>query len=1313
MPTNINEFFKGDNRDIDVLKITNDTARRIQNMRVLDVNGKGLVLTNIGGNEYKFRITPGFIPLGTCEHNGVAYIASVNNLTGEGEIGCYPAPNSLVNQDCSLTGWGPTKQYAPLFNFTGTNPPRNPSSLSQAFRTDLFNFNCSYQIDMFARQDYDGSVSIYMASGNNPIRVFNSGFDQDGNCISIGRRYWNNSFPNAVNLLNETENPADVQFLGLGLAGSLRAGNWMYFVRYSTENFDKTSFFTETNAIQITNGTYSAEGIHHHGVPGGQKTDKSVNLRFTNLDPTYTYLEIGYIYNFGDDQEFGIIDKLYTIDPNITSLDIEITGFENYFEVGIEEIIKSKPNYDGAWTHTQLENRYFAGNLFDTTNFDTDAVDKLLNFSRLITCQYDASKTLQHSVGIIPIGIYNNEHNVYNYTGYFRGESYPYGIVFVLKNGRETQAFPITGSDDYSGLGGTQNNKGVYRFPNINISPTVNGASVNVMGIKFNISAAIAAIPQYIQDNISGFYFVRGERNESLLYQGLTLPCYNAAKGYDPRINAIFAFNDFPKILKRNENVVPMFELIDDGEGAKFPYFVRFDFDDLNNNEFTFATQWKKFTERIGGKWGFYSPDHFFNRTLGVKKAIIKPFANMFFWIDSSIDPSKDDYNYKDLAYLFLNSPAWLSGVFNIKEWEQSNNNGYASYFNEGAKSDYNSMFYFFQKNLTGTKYIEVRNMAAAWNTYIGVDSAISLRYKLCNIYKGSIDPITLDPTDMYDIKSTRYYKISKFYKISDLVSNPSIVNNQVYYKGDCFLQRTWLKQMFNPKYGVGVKDDGGGGIMGAGFPSSFLEHSIGERLFTFGVTFSIITENKINTEMRYGDFINKTYPANYTNVYDFSVKDIEKESELLNRGFNVVLSQKTYLGIDEEIPFFPENKPVGIEYSHKHTPGSPQDGYRMIDLAALREYDYRLGPIKSLQVLNNLLISIQQNGINRHFVNEKAVLNQGTSAGELLLGNGDILDPKHLNLSDYVGTQHQWSVVSSDKVVYGIDFNKRKAWRITPDLQPDLQVELLSDTKGYRQTLHELCETNSMDSDITEFLPDNPVCNAGIVAHFDRKHNDIYFTWIYGNPEILPCCTLKNNAKTIVFNEWMDAYHGDRVFSGIGGSPMYMNINEDFFSFNPRIFPSINPNPTGLSDAWIHDIKEISGVDNSTTFYGDVNPDISYVEFIVNEPSDMAKVFDNLSISSHSELIHKITYQTEFQESNYFPFLIGTEQAYWRDPEYKEYFWRVPIIRTQSTIIEPNASDTVDSRIRGRWVKIRIEYYTKNSIFIKSVMTDYRQSFQ
>jgi len=1305
MPTSINEFHKGDNRDLDLLIIPKDTSRRIQNMRYIEVDGKTAVLTNVGGSEAKFSLEDGFVPVGVCEYNGVAYIASTNPSTGQSEIGCYPAPLALVNQDCSFSGWGTAKQYSPLFNFTGPNTPRDENSLSQYFRTDLLGFDCENQVEIFAREDYDGSVSLYMAQKGLPVRVYNTGFDQDGNCTSFKRRYWDNSFPNAVNLLHESDIHADVSFQGLGQAGKTRAGNWIFFARYSTENFDKTSFFTETNAIQITQGTYLSEGIRHHGDEGGKETNKSIKLRYSNIDTTYSYLEIGYMYYFSDTVEYGIIDKLYSIDPNLSTLDIEITGYEGTFETGLDEIIKTKPQYDGALTHTQLENRYFAGNLFDTTDYGDEAITDLFNFAQLIVPSHNATLQLQHRNGNGDVGIYNNEINVYNRTGYFRGEAYAYGIVYVLKNGRETQAFPIAGRDDWN-LGGTPNTSGVYRFPNINVSPTVSGNLINVMGVQFDVTNAFASIPQYILDNVTGFYIVRAERQETLLYQGFTLPCYNAADGASSR-GLYFLIGEYPQIEKRNEDVVPMFEeekgiLNQPNRIASFPYQTKYDFSDLFTQVFTFVNHIKRHTQQVEGKWGFHSSDHFFVKTLGIPKALVYPFGTIDFQRFTDIDPSKEDYFYQDQTYNFSTGIKYLHDVHNIAPWEQANNNSYTSYFNQGSRNDFDSMYYFLAENLADTKFIELINLESAYMSYIGIDADIQYDYRMINLYNTSVDPASFDITDLYDVKATTYFKISKYYRIADVQANNGLINDQIFYKGDCFLQRTWHKQMYNPKYGPGVKDDGGN-IAAGGIDIGLFDGLIGERLYSFGVCYSFISENKINTEMRLDDFINKFYPGSYADVYEQAVKDIERESELLNPGYNKVLSSKFYNGIDLEVPFFPENKPVGIMFSNKHRPGSFLDAYRVIDLSALKEYDYRMGEIKSLQVLNNALFSIQEEGVNRHFVNEKAVLNQGSSTGELLLGTGDILDSKHQNLTDYVGSQHQWSIVSTEIAIYGVDFNKRKIWR----MKGNMQMEVLSDMQGYRSTLHELCEFNNDESDRVEFFLDNPVCRTGITSVYDRKHQDIYFTWIYGSPERLDDCSIKDVGRTIVFNELQGAFHGERT----ADSAMRFTINEDFFAFGKLSFPSMNPDPIITSVGYLKDIYEIAGNENATTFFDNDDPDLCFVEFVVNEAADITKVFDNLELSTSSDNIYRVVYETQHQISEHFPWIEGTEASYWRDPAYTENLWKLPIIRTQDLQNPTNNIYDVDSRFRGRWIKIRIEWKTKSRIFIKSVLTHFRQS--
>ena len=370
MATNINEFLKGVNSDIDVLRIDNQTPRDMQNMRVIDVDGKGLVLTNIGGNEEKFNLNNGFLPIGSVEYNGVIYIASFCPVNGRGELGCYPAPEALIDQDCSLSGWDNTdKRYAPLFNFTSNINPRYNTALPQYFSTELFNFgevgvDKISQVDMIAREDYDGSVNLYLCGAKNPIRLFNSGFNQDGECTKFERRYWNGSFPNEVNLLNESEKHLEIEFLGTGNSGRLRGGSYIFYFRYANENYDTTSFFAETNSVIIMPGEWYVEGWRRKGIEGTVETQKSANFRINNVDPTYSYLEIGFQHNNDDAFEYGILTERIALDPAFTSYDITISGNEEYYNVDVSDIIRTKPTWDGARSHEQLEKQIFCCRCF-------------------------------------------------------------------------------------------------------------------------------------------------------------------------------------------------------------------------------------------------------------------------------------------------------------------------------------------------------------------------------------------------------------------------------------------------------------------------------------------------------------------------------------------------------------------------------------------------------------------------------------------------------------------------------------------------------------------------------------------------------------------------------------------------------------------------------------------------------------------------------------------------------------------------------------------------------------------------------------
>ena len=122
-----------------------------------------------------------------------------------------------------------------------------------------------------------------------------------------------------------------------------------------------------------------------------------------------------------------------------------------------------------------------------------------------------------------PSAQYDDPANVYSYLGYFKNEIYPFGIVFLLDDGTETEAFPCKGNLDLSG------SKGLYKF---NSWQAICGAAptqTKLTAVTFNTNSAVqyaTAHPEMFT-GVKGFYFVRGSRIENMLYQGVLIRGFN------------------------------------------------------------------------------------------------------------------------------------------------------------------------------------------------------------------------------------------------------------------------------------------------------------------------------------------------------------------------------------------------------------------------------------------------------------------------------------------------------------------------------------------------------------------------------------------------------------------------------------------------------------------------------------------------------------------------------------------------------------------------------------------------------------------
>ena len=92
-----NVFNDGVVSDLDKYSIKNSMLVHGRNLSFVTGENNNFIMTNIKGNEklVDVYLTDGFLPIGVVEYLGIAYIASYNPDTGEGEFGSFPAPNYI------------------------------------------------------------------------------------------------------------------------------------------------------------------------------------------------------------------------------------------------------------------------------------------------------------------------------------------------------------------------------------------------------------------------------------------------------------------------------------------------------------------------------------------------------------------------------------------------------------------------------------------------------------------------------------------------------------------------------------------------------------------------------------------------------------------------------------------------------------------------------------------------------------------------------------------------------------------------------------------------------------------------------------------------------------------------------------------------------------------------------------------------------------------------------------------------------------------------------------------------------------------
>jgi hypothetical protein len=508
-------------------------------------NGQNqMILQNFRGTDLQTLVKPDYRIVGVGVLNDIAYILSgkfdINGNFVRGEIGSFPSPDwqnlNLSNPDPDV--FRPLiDQYSPLKNFNDYNIDINvlndDSNYVQDFNTWKLNFRPDRLIEVEIQQSYDDSVNIIFTDNFNVPRLVNSRFkvSKDGKNAAIADRrqskdtntYSNFNFE-ATRLLKQSDKIVNLNFDGIIPGGSFKGGSSRFYFRYTDSDGNLTDIIEESRLV-----TFSYDG---YGASDNENTGKAVKFTLSNLDRKFSGIRVYYSFASGETDTTTNVRELTNIYDIIDdSIEIIIFGDEDYLLLDRNLLNLDYSLIGTVKTLAQNNDQLLLGNI--TTKFES--FDTLKEISqKLFVEEFDSMMEIEFQNSG-----YRDPNNVYHNLGYWAGETYEIGIVYILKGGKGlSPVCPIRGIDNFNGSSvysvnpifdangfigplssDTENRLGVYRTKkqrNLLTGPF----NTDTMVRKFRVNISQVKFDPYIQANTDGFFFVRKPRKKDCIIQG-------------------------------------------------------------------------------------------------------------------------------------------------------------------------------------------------------------------------------------------------------------------------------------------------------------------------------------------------------------------------------------------------------------------------------------------------------------------------------------------------------------------------------------------------------------------------------------------------------------------------------------------------------------------------------------------------------------------------------------------------------------------------------------------------------------------------
>lgn len=367
------------------------------NAAVENFDSNSVNYQNEPGNEFCMDFPEGYVLIGShfiIEQRKHIFFLS-NPVSGGSQIGY------MVNNDCV---------YRVLVN------------------APCLNFNPNYPIHKVVHRITNCSTEIYWTDGFNPRRYLD--IDDIPKILRSGSPLCSPIYSDDVDCNQLKIQPIfsipSLEVIKVVDGGNLTAGTYQFAIQYGDPVGNGfTSYYSVTNPTPIADTNITSVNFNY---PVG----KSIVVDINGLDTSgqYEYFNLAVIKTINGVSSVELVGT-YFIDNSTKQ--ITYTGQNvTSIQLSIFEIFEKYPYYEIAQDLTAVQ--------------DVLVWDQLTSVDRINYQQIANKITLQWESWRIPATEnYSDELNATNLRGYLRDEVYPFEIVFLIMNGKQTDGFHIPG----------------------------------------------------------------------------------------------------------------------------------------------------------------------------------------------------------------------------------------------------------------------------------------------------------------------------------------------------------------------------------------------------------------------------------------------------------------------------------------------------------------------------------------------------------------------------------------------------------------------------------------------------------------------------------------------------------------------------------------------------------------------------------------------------------------------------------------------------------------------------------------------------